>query len=265
MHIAFNMSGECVLSSVLSHQSKALKWRTSVTALLQLSFTWQAKDSSLLRHEGRLTQKERPQSILASSFYMFVCSPSWAFPMQIGLAKTGVCLFHLNFLLQLGFLLFHFHRLFPFFVFSVQFNSVTQLCPTLCDPMNRSRPGLPVHHQLLVFTQTHVHWVGDAIQPSHPLSSPSPPALNLSQHQGPFQWVNSSHEVAKVLEFQPQPQSFQWTSRNILNIWKFTAHVLLKPGLENFEHYFTSLWDECNFVVVWAIFGVDFLWDSNEN
>ena len=85
---------------------------------------------------------------------------------------------------------------------SVQFSSVTQSCPTLCDPMNCSTPGLPVHHQLLEFTQTHVHQVGDAIQPSHPLSSPFPPAPNSSQHQNLFQWVNSSHEVAKVLEFQ---------------------------------------------------------------
>ena len=72
---------------------------------------------------------------------------------------------------------------------SVQFSSVTQSCPTLCNPMNRSTPGLPVHHQLQESTQTHVHWVGDAIQPSYPLSSPSSPALNLSQHQGLFQWV----------------------------------------------------------------------------
>ena len=93
------------------------------------------------------------------------------------------------------------------------FSSVAQSSPTLWDPMNRSTPGLPVHHQLLEFTQTHVHRVGDAIQPSHPLSSPSPPAPNPSQHQGLFQWVNSSHEVAKVLEFQPQHQSFQWTPR----------------------------------------------------
>ena len=96
---------------------------------------------------------------------------------------------------------------------SVQFSSVAQSCPTLCDPMNLSMPGLPVYHQLLEFTQTHVHRVGDAILPSHPLSSLSPPAPNLSQHQGLFQWVNSSHEVAKVLEFQPQHQSFQWTPR----------------------------------------------------
>ena len=83
-----------------------------------------------------------------------------------------------------------------------QFNSVAQSCLTLCDPMNRSTPGLSVHHQLLEFTQTHVHWVCDAIQPYNPLSSPSPPAPNPSQHQSLFQWVNSSHEVAKVLEFQ---------------------------------------------------------------
>ena len=79
------------------------------------------------------------------------------------------------------------------------FSSVAQSCPTLCDPMNCSMPGLPVHHQLPESTQTHVHWVGDAIQPSHPLSSPCPPALNLSQHQGLFKWVSSSHQVAKVL------------------------------------------------------------------
>ena len=85
---------------------------------------------------------------------------------------------------------------------SVQFNSVAQSCPALCDSMNHSTPGLPVHHHLPEFTQTHVHRVGDAIQPSHPLSSPSPPAPNPSQHQGLFKWVNSSHEVAKVLEFQ---------------------------------------------------------------
>ena len=99
---------------------------------------------------------------------------------------------------------------------SVQFSSVAQSLPTLCDPMNRSTPGLPVHHQLLEFTQTHVHWVSDAIQPSHPLSSPSPLAFNLSQHQGLFQWVSSSHQVAKVLEFQLQHQSFQWTPRTDL-------------------------------------------------
>ena len=84
----------------------------------------------------------------------------------------------------------------------LQFSSVQSLSPTLCDPMNCSTPNLPVHHQLPEFTQTHVHRVGNAIQPSHPLSSPSPPAPNPSQHHSLFQWVNSSHEVAKVLEFQ---------------------------------------------------------------
>ena len=83
---------------------------------------------------------------------------------------------------------------------SVQFNSVAQSCLTLCDPMNCSTPGLLVHHHLPEFTQTHVHQVGDAIQPSHPLSSPSPPAHNPFQHQNLFQWVNSLHEVAKELE-----------------------------------------------------------------
>ena len=96
---------------------------------------------------------------------------------------------------------------------SFQFSSVAQSCPTLWDPMNCSTPGFTVHHQLPEFTQTHAHLVGDAIQPFHPLSSPSPPAPNASQHQGLFQWVNSSHEVAKVLEFQLQHQSFQWTPR----------------------------------------------------
>ena len=80
---------------------------------------------------------------------------------------------------------------------SDQIRSVAQSCPTLCDPMNRSTPGLPVHHQSPEFTETHIHRVSDAIQPSHPLSSPSPPVPNPSQHQSLFQWVNSSHEVAK--------------------------------------------------------------------
>ena len=83
---------------------------------------------------------------------------------------------------------------------SDQIRSVAQLCLTLCDPMNCSTPGLPVHHQLPEFTETHVHWVCDAIQTSHPLSSPSPPAPNPSQHQSLFHWVNSSHEVAKGQE-----------------------------------------------------------------
>ena len=100
-------------------------------------------------------------------------------------------------------------------VISVQFISVTQACLTLCDPMDCSTPGLPVHHQLPESTKTHVHWVSDAIQLSHPLSSPSPPTLNLSQHQGIFKWVSSA-SVAKVFEFQLQHQSLHWTPRTDL-------------------------------------------------
>ena len=93
---------------------------------------------------------------------------------------------------------------------SVQFSSVGQSCPTFCNPMDCSTPGLPVHHQLPEVTQTHVYWVGDAIQPSYPLSSPSPPTFNVSQHQGLFKWVSSLHLMAKVLEFQLWHQSFPW-------------------------------------------------------
>ena len=90
---------------------------------------------------------------------------------------------------------------------SVQFSSVAQSYLNLCDPMNRRLPGLPVHHQLPEFIQTHVHRVGDAIQPTHPLWSPFPPASNPSQHHSLFQWVNSLHEVPKVLEFQRTPRA----------------------------------------------------------
>ena len=82
--------------------------------------------------------------------------------------------------------------------------SVVQSCPTLCDPMGCSTLGFPVHHQLWELAQTHAYRVSDANQPSHPLSSPSPPAIQLSQHQGLFQGISSSHQVAKVLELQPQ-------------------------------------------------------------
>ena len=110
-----------------------------------------------------------------------------------------------------------------FQIASVQ--SLAQLCPPLCDTMDCSTPGLPVHHQLVEFTQTHVHWVGDAIQLSHPLS-PSPPAFSLSQHPGLCQWVSFSHQMAKVLEFQLQHQSFQCIFRtdflpDCLLTWKW--------------------------------------------
>ena len=95
----------------------------------------------------------------------------------------------------------------------IQFISVAQLWPTLCNLMDCSTPGFPVHHQLPEPTQIHVHWIRDATQPSGPLSSPSPPTFNLSQNQDLFKWVSSSHQVAKVLELQLQHQSFQWIFR----------------------------------------------------
>ena len=95
-------------------------------------------------------------------------------------------------------------------------SSVAQSCQTLCNPRDGSTPGFPIHHQLLEAAQTHFYRVSDAIQPSHTLLSPSPPAFNLSQHQGLFQWVKSSHQVANILEFQPQHQSFQWIFRTDL-------------------------------------------------
>ena len=117
------------------------------------------------------------------------------------------------------FIIFSSFHSFPKLCYSkyyTQFSSVAQSRLTLCDPMNCSTPGHTVHHQLPEFTQTQVHRVGDAIQPSHPLSSPSPPASNPSQHQSLFQRVNSSYEVAKVLWFQLQHQSFQRTPRTDL-------------------------------------------------
>ena len=105
-----------------------------------------------------------------------------------------------------GYLLYSYHQ------FSSG-QSVAQSCPTICEPMDCSMLGFPVHHQIPGFTQTHIQWLGDAIQPSHALSSPSPPTFNLSQHQGLFKWISSSHQVVKVLEFQFQHQSFQWIFR----------------------------------------------------
>ena len=136
---------------------------------------------------------------------------------------------------------------------SVQFSSVTLLCPTLCDPMNRSTPGLPVRHQLPESTQTHVHWVSDAIQPFHPLSSPSPPALNLSQQQGLFQWVSSSHQVAKVLSFSlnispssehPGPISFRMDWLDLLAV-----QGTLKSLLQHHSSKASILWCSAFFTV----------------
>ena len=117
---------------------------------------------------------------------------------------------HLEFIISSHFFLC-WRTKFPSILFWAQFSSVHELCLTLCHRMDCSTPALPVHHQLPEVTKTHVHWVGDAIQPSHPLSLSSPPAFNLSQHQGLFQWVSSSYQVAIVLELQHQ--SFQWIFR----------------------------------------------------
>ena len=99
------------------------------------------------------------------------------------------------------------------FITDIQFCSVTQSCPTLCDPMDCNMPDFPVHHQLIEHAQTHVCQVSDTIQSSHLLTSPSPPAFNLSLHQGLFYWISSLHQVAKVLELQLQHQSFHWIFR----------------------------------------------------
>ena len=127
--------------------------------------------------------------------------------------------------------------------------------------MNCSTPGLPVHHQLLEPTQTHVHWVSDAIQPSHPLSSPSPPALNLSQHQGLFKWVSSSHQVAKVLEFQLQHQSFNtedwsplgwtsWTSLQSRGLWRVFSNTTVQK--HQFFGVQPSLWSNSH-ICTWLL------------
>ena len=151
----------------------------------------------------------------------FSCLRGWTLGTILRSFRAGTALF--TFILQLS--TYNKHLINAYWknelillwcTFRVKFSSVVHLCPTLCDPMDCSTPGLPVHHQLPEFTQTHVHWVSDAIQPSHPLLSPSPPAFNLFQHQGIFKWISSSHQVNKVLEFQLQHQSFQGTPRTTL-------------------------------------------------
>ena len=153
-------------------------------------------------------------SVLCSLF-LFLSSFGWTAFLWLYFFNLllAICLHFIFLVTDLGFTLCIYNL--PHTA-SVQFSSVAQSCLTLCDPMNRSTAGLLVYHQLPEFTQTHVCRVGDAIQPSHPLSSPSPPAPNPSQHQSLFQWVNSLHEVAKVLEFHLQHHSFQWTPRTDL-------------------------------------------------
>ena len=168
---------------------------------LRLSLWMAGTTNSLADRTSRL----HPQYSSANPWCHLEASTKWDLERtdisSRKLTGTGACLFSWVFL-----------STFLPIISSVQSLSRVRLC----DPMNHSTPGLPVLHQLPEFTQTHVHWVGDTIQPSHPLSSPSPPTFKLSQHQDLFKWVGSSHQVAKVLEFQLQHQSFQWTPRTDL-------------------------------------------------
>ena len=136
---------------------------------------------------------------------------------------------------------------------SVQFSSVTQSCPTLCDPMNRSKPGLPVHHQLPEFTQTHVHRVGDAIKPSDPLSSPSPSAPNPSQHQSFFQWENSSKEWPKYWSFSfsinPSNENPGLTSYRIDWLDFLAVQGTLKSLLHHHSSKASILWHSAFFII----------------
>ena len=119
-------------------------------------------------------------------------------------------------------------------IWSDHFSSVTQSCPTFCDPKDNSMPGFPVHHQLPELAQTHVPQISDTIQSSHSLSSPSPPAFNFSPNQGLSQWVSSPHQVAKVLEFQLQHQSFQWIFRtDLLEDWLVWSPCSLRDSQES--------------------------------
>ena len=147
---------------------------------------------------------------------------------------------------------------FPFLHFqsisSVQFSSVAQLCPTLCNPMNHSTPGLPVHYQLLEFTQTHIHWVGDAIQPSHPLSSPSPPAPNPSQHQSfpmsqRFTWGGQSTGLSALASFLPKKSQgwspSEWTDWISVQS-KWLSRVFSNTTVQKHQFFGTQLTSQSN-------------------
>ena len=131
--------------------------------------------------------------------------------------------------------------------------SVTQSCPAPCDPMDCSTPGLPVHHQLPELAQTHVHWVGDAIQPSHPLLSPSPPTFSLSQHQGLFQWVDSSHQVAKSMGASASTSVLPMNIQGWFPLGLTGLLSLQSKGLKNLLQHHSSkalvLWHSAFFMV----------------
>ena len=132
---------------------------------------------------------------------------------KLGGGLVGIHLMHCYLYCIIMYIIFTYINVYNHLYIFFQFSSVTQSCPILCDPMDCSTPGFPVYHQLLELAQTQVHWVSDTIQPSHPLSSPSPPTFNLSQHQGLFKWISSSQQVVEVLALQLQHQSFQWIFR----------------------------------------------------
>ena len=135
----------------------------------------------------------------------------------------------------------------------MQFSSVAQLCPALCDPLDCSTPGFPVHYHLLELAQTHVHWVCDGIQPSHPLSAPCPPALTLSQHQGLFHWGSSSYQVARVLEFQLQNHPSNEYSGLIFFRMDWLDLLAVQGTLKSlFQHHSSEasiLWPSAFFIV----------------
>ena len=131
--------------------------------------------------------------------------------------------------------------------------------------MNYSIPGFPVLHQLLEFVQTHVHGVDDTIQPSHPLSSPSPPTFNPSQYQDLFQWVSSLHQVAKLLEFSASASNPSNEYSGLISFWIDLFRLVVKPSLKDVEGNLASLLNEHSCVVVWPLFGIALLWDWNES
>ena len=169
-------------------------------------------------------------------------------------------------------------------ILNIQFSSVTQSCPTLCDPMDCSMPGLPVHSQLQGFTQIHVHWVSDAIHPSHPVSSPSPPIFILSQHQGLFKWVSSLHQVAQSIGVSASTTVLQmniqnwfplgltgWISLQSKSPWRLLADSRVFSNTTVQKHQFfntqLSLWSSCH-IHTWLLENHSFdytelCWQSN--
>ena len=204
----YNVTIPCIYVKSLLPKLKALSWSTSSFDHLCLCPHW-----GMLRHAcNPHVQDRKPEtevravlrgcaikSTMQLELSAFICWAAFSSPTEIP-KHINKFIWHFSEMKNNNVYLRE-KKYFTFFS-SVQFSSVSQSCPTLCDPMNRTTPGLPVHQQLPEFTQTHIHRVSDAIQPSHPLLSPSPPAPNPSQHQSLFQQVNSLHEVAKVLEFQ---------------------------------------------------------------